>query len=150
MFVHRRTRVSKAQLTGTAYPFDDAFASSFAFPTATATSPPLLCCPAAPPTTPSLLLSLNTLVLIARCGDREPLPRPPPPPPPTDSVARRDLVVALERCDLEEAPLADIFIWDTSQRGSAVRPETSCRNLGEEGGQSGQRVGTRQESGGMV
>lgn len=65
--------------------------------------------PAAPTSLPgSLLLSLSTLVLIARCGDRDPFPSTLVPPcGPTDRVARRDdLLVELERCGLEEAPLA--------------------------------------------
>ena len=72
--------------------------------------------PATPASTPgSLLLSLSTLVLMARCGDREPAlaSRPPAPPGPTERVARReeDLLVELERCGLEEGPfMVDVWI----------------------------------------
>lgn len=89
------------------HPFDATLASSLTVPAAPTTSL-LLCCTPPPP---SLLLSLNTLVRIARCGDRGPLPSSEPPCCPTDSVARRDLVVELERCGLEEAPLiADMMV----------------------------------------
>lgn len=74
-------------------------ASSLGFPTA--------------PTSPlgSLLLSLSTLVLIARCGERDNGRPPPGPFGPTERVARRDLVVELERCGLEEGPfMVDVSI----------------------------------------
>lgn len=71
----------------------------------------------ATPTSPlgSLLLSLSTRVLIARCGDRDPFPSELLPTPfgPTDRVARRDdLLVELERCGLEEDPPAVDMLAD--------------------------------------
>lgn len=93
----------------------------------------------------SLLLSLSTLVLIARCGDNDPLPCELPPPfGPSERVARRDdLLVELDRCGLEEAPLVvDMFTGRSEMK-------SSCPGGGDWGGSCvvcpGRLVGVRKK-----